>query len=258
MTQQWYYAKGGQQVGPVGFEEVQRLTADGQLSGSDLVWTESMANWQPASKVPDLMPRAIAAAAPVPAPAPASAAPTMQVADVPAPEPQAVYPNTAYAPAPPVAAATTYGQPGYAPLSYASPGQGVVMASERSLELLRQTRPWVRFISVLLLIVGALYAVFGVIGFVGAMATSSRNAPYMGGQMVAVAVVSIVYLSAAFYLGKYGTKIRDLLNHRRSEDLEAALDAQRSFWRLVGIMMIVGLGLVVVLVLVIAIGAARF
>jgi GYF domain 2 len=258
MARQWYYAKGGQQVGPVAFEEVRGLAAGGQLSRSDLVWTEGMAEWQPASKVPDLMPSAVAAAAPVPSPAPASAAPTIQIADAPAPLSHAAHPNEAYAPAPPVAAATTYAQPDYAPLSYASPGQGVVMASERSLEMLRQTRPWVRFISVLLLIVGALYAVFGVIGLVGAMATSSRNAPYMGGQMVAVAVVSVVYLSAAFYLGKYGTKIRDLLNNRRSEDLEAALDAQRSFWRLVGIMMIVGLGLVVVVLLIVAVGVARF
>lgn len=52
----WYYASGGQQQGPVKTVELQRLAAAGQLLPSDLVWTDSMANWAPASAVNGLFP----------------------------------------------------------------------------------------------------------------------------------------------------------------------------------------------------------
>ena len=56
MATQWYYARGGQQQGPVSFEELQAMAVRGQISGGDLVWSEGMANWSPASSVANLMP----------------------------------------------------------------------------------------------------------------------------------------------------------------------------------------------------------
>ena len=253
---QWFYAKGGQQAGPVSFEEIQRLASAGQLAGSDMVWAEGMANWQPAGTVPDLMPRAAAAAAGAPSSAPVFSAPTVSISEAPAAQSQqAAYPNASYDSAP--AAAGPYAQPGYAPLSYASPGQGVVMVSERGLELLRQTRPWARFISIMMLIGGALYAVFGVIGLVGTLAASSRGTSFLAGQMIGAALVAIVYIALGTYLGKFATKIGQVVNARRSEDLDAALDAQRSFWRLSGILMAIGLGIVVVVLLLVVLRLAR-
>ena len=52
----WYYAPGGQQLGPVPFADLQGLAARGQLAFNDLVWTEGMSQWQPASQVAGLMP----------------------------------------------------------------------------------------------------------------------------------------------------------------------------------------------------------
>jgi len=51
---EWYYGKGGQQEGP--FDEVtlrQRIAA-GQVSPTDLVWREGMAEWLPLSQVAEL------------------------------------------------------------------------------------------------------------------------------------------------------------------------------------------------------------
>lgn len=69
--EQWYYAAGGQQQGPVAVEVLRQLLAMGQLQPADLVWRQGMANWQPAASIPDLirMDPVSAAAAPVAAPA---------------------------------------------------------------------------------------------------------------------------------------------------------------------------------------------
>ena len=56
MAAQWFYSRGAQQLGPVSFEDLQRLAASGQLQPSDMVWTEGMANWSPASAVANLLP----------------------------------------------------------------------------------------------------------------------------------------------------------------------------------------------------------
>jgi hypothetical protein len=54
MADNWYYAKGGQQQGPVSEAELKRLAEAGQLQRGDLVWHEGLANWQEAGTVPEL------------------------------------------------------------------------------------------------------------------------------------------------------------------------------------------------------------
>jgi hypothetical protein len=51
---EWYYARGNQQQGPVTLPAVQDLIRSGQLQPTDLVWRQGMANWQPASQVPEV------------------------------------------------------------------------------------------------------------------------------------------------------------------------------------------------------------
>lgn len=51
----WYYAQNGQQHGPVTEEALKMLIARQQLSPDDLVWSEGMADWQPASTVGGMM-----------------------------------------------------------------------------------------------------------------------------------------------------------------------------------------------------------
>lgn len=62
---QWYYAKGGQQHGPVPTEELKALILSGAINpASDLVWNPGMADWLPAAQVPELFGNAEPAAAP--------------------------------------------------------------------------------------------------------------------------------------------------------------------------------------------------
>jgi GYF domain 2 len=52
---EWYYARGGQQSGPVGFEQLGELARNGGLDAAkDLVWTSTMADWVPAGQIPGI------------------------------------------------------------------------------------------------------------------------------------------------------------------------------------------------------------
>ncbi len=43
----WFYAKNGQQNGPVEKEQLDELFRIGQITSSDLVWNDSMSDWAP-------------------------------------------------------------------------------------------------------------------------------------------------------------------------------------------------------------------
>lgn len=51
MAAEWYYASGGQQLGPVNTEELRSLLRDGSLKPSDLVWKDGMPDWSPAATI---------------------------------------------------------------------------------------------------------------------------------------------------------------------------------------------------------------
>ena len=50
---EWFYARAGQQHGPMPTDEVARLLAGRELAATDLVWREGMASWMPAGDVPE-------------------------------------------------------------------------------------------------------------------------------------------------------------------------------------------------------------
>ena len=47
----WFYAKDGQQTGPVEFSEIERLYAAGQLTAESMIWQEGTPNWVKLSTV---------------------------------------------------------------------------------------------------------------------------------------------------------------------------------------------------------------
>src|SRR5881394_2477763 len=108
---QWYYAKSGQQLGPVTGEQLQQLARSGQLARGDLVWTDGMAEWLPASSITQLQFLTVEPAAPA--------------ADYTSPQPgygQSQYPQQGYGQQP--YSQPGYGQQPYAGSGYAQPGYG--------------------------------------------------------------------------------------------------------------------------------------
>jgi len=54
MSEEWHYTVGGQQGGPVSTAQLKQLASSGQLSQTDMVWKQGMADWVPAGKLKGL------------------------------------------------------------------------------------------------------------------------------------------------------------------------------------------------------------
>ena len=131
------------------------------------------------------------------------------------------------------------------------------------IESLVKTRPWVLLIGIVM-IVGCVFMVFGglamfalgnVAGFgaegLGPMAGAGVGAAYL--------VLAVLYFFPALYLVRYAGAIKRI-GPANPAAMEEALARQASFWRLVGILTAVLIGLYVVAIAVVAaiavIGAA--
>jgi hypothetical protein len=105
-----------------------------------------------------------------------------------------------------------------------------------AVEMLRQTQPWVRFLSVLAYIAFALV-------LIGALVVLAFGVSTGSGEMLFVfpiyALLGALYLAPAIFLGRYASCIARLRMSLRARDLEGALAAQKSFWRFAGILALV-------------------
>lgn len=135
---------------------------------------------------------------------------------------------------------------GLGTLSYSMPQMEPLVFTDRAMAMLRQTRPWARFISILIWISAALMIVVGV-----GMALVMLLGRISGGIDTIVFLVypllALLYIMPAVYLGRYASRIAQLDRLRRSDVLEATLEAQKSFWRFVGIVALTIIGLYVVI-----------
>jgi len=204
MSVVWHYVQNGKALGPVPEEQLKVLLSTGTLRAEDLVWREGMPGWLAARELPELV-----QAAPLQA-APSQAAPNPYVA------PQTSLNAPVAATAGPVSA--------------------------EAVELLRRTKPWVRFFSVLgilgivLMGLGALAMVALSFGPFRAMPLAARI-----GMGVLYLVLAFLYAPPVLYLHRYANRIRDLVEENSSLHLESALRAQKSFWKYLGMFTVITL-----------------
>lgn len=210
MAAQWYYAQNSQQFGPLPVEQLRSMFSTGALRPSDLVWSDGLSAWTPAGQVPALQMAPAVYHQPAPAPA---------YAPAPAPSPAPAYATPASAPA--------YGQTGE--------------VSEEVVKLLRSTKPWVRFLSVLgfiglaLLVLGCIaILVIPIGGSMGSMSFLPRL-----GASAAYLLMGLLQFPAVLFLSRYASRIARLASSGDPSDLEDALRAQKSFWKYVGILTLV-------------------
>jgi hypothetical protein len=119
--------------------------------------------------------------------------------------------------------------------------------SDGAIEMLRLTRPWVQFMSVMCflgagLMLLASLSMFVMGAFAGA-ATSAAGKPPFPFPMAMLGLVylplALIYIYPGLKLWKYGASIGRMLTSRSTVDLEAALGEQKSFWKYAGIVTIV-------------------
>jgi hypothetical protein len=137
------------------------------------------------------------------------------------------------------------------PIEYASPGMlqyssrqmEALMFTPRAMDMLRQTRPWVRLVSILMFI-GAALAILGVLSMLAVSFAATRGS--FGAPMVMLILYTpfaLLYIIPAVYLSRYAARINDLQKLNRADVLEKALEAQKSFWKFVGILIVVMIAL---------------
>lgn len=121
-----------------------------------------------------------------------------------------------------------------------------------TLQALAGTKPWVRLCSILgfigagvLLLVGLAVIVTGVFGGMSPRQTTAITGFPMIAAGIFYLLMALLQLFPALKLWQYGSAIVRLISSGSNADLEAALDQQRGFWKFVGIMMVILIGLFV-------------
>ena len=104
------------------------------------------------------------------------------------------------------------------------------------------TKPWVRLVS----IIGFISAGFMILGGVaGGVAGALMGRPEAAVLIFIYPLMGLLYLVPSFYLFRFATRIGEYMQSGQEAQLELALDSQRSFWRFVGILSLIGIVLMV-------------
>ena len=141
MSDKWYFSRGGTEgQGPVTLQDLQAKCTFGDLSATDLVWRAGMPQWVAAISIPEL-----------------------------------VFPPTQN-PAPPPAQPVQVMPMGTVNYSQPHPDASINF-SPRAVDLLRQTRPWSRFIAVMIFIGSGFMILGGLALFATAAMGTNRNGP---------------------------------------------------------------------------------
>jgi hypothetical protein len=107
-----------------------------------------------------------------------------------------------------------------------------------------KTRPWVRLMAVLAFISVGFMALAGLFGGIAGVATGEPTVMIL---LIVYPLCALLYLFPAIYLWRYANRINDFVRDRSTASLEPALDAQRSFWKFAGIVVILSFVLALVI-----------
>jgi hypothetical protein len=119
--------------------------------------------------------------------------------------------------------------------------------TEGMLTALRGTKGWVLLFGILLFL-GAAFMLVGGFGMIAGMgiigAAGGKDGPpaaFFAAFGVVYLIFAVIYGFLAYYLVQYSVSIGTLLRNVRTQDLETALNHQRKFWKLAGIMALIGI-----------------
>lgn len=109
-------------------------------------------------------------------------------------------------------------------------------------DTLRSTRPWTRFLSILGFIAVAILILSGIAMMLGKnFLPKSTDSPALMLTGAINVAVSVFYLIPSIWLYKYSSAISRFLDGGGATELGNALVYQKSFWKYVGIMILVSM-----------------
>lgn len=110
--------------------------------------------------------------------------------------------------------------------------------ADKLIELLRQTKPWARFISILLQLSGGLMAAFSLMmAFYGI--TSAAYELILGSAMYFA--IACIYFFPGYWLWIFANKIVVYSFDKSNESLIGVVEAQKHFWKLLGISTVISI-----------------
>jgi len=145
--------------------------------------------------------------------------------------------------------------------AYALNASGEV--SQAVVQQLLGTKPWVRFMSVITFIGAGLMGLaavgIAIASSVGSAAGGTTKTLLSGPVGLGIAalylVFGCVYIIPGIKLWKYASSIASLVATGRDEDLVAALNHQRSFWKFIALLFMILIALYFVVILIASAGA---
>jgi len=233
----WYLrTEEGEQYGPVSKHELDSWMSDGRVDASCQLLHEGWEHWKWAEEVyPGL-----AEFAPSPAP--------------PAPEPE--LPTIHVSPSPRLEV-NPFASPTDVPAISVHDGHGDATGITPATTLaLAQTRPWVLFLSILGFLVGGI-VVLAAMGMAASavIGQGSQTVPMLAIGLVYL-IIAAIYLLVSYYLFTYASRIKSFVYSRSAFDLERAIVAQKSFWKLMGIFVVVGIVFYVLAIVAVIVGVS--
>jgi hypothetical protein len=126
----------------------------------------------------------------------------------------------------------------YTPSLAESPVDDPAAVPDHIVEQLRGTRPWVIFLAVLGFLGAGVMVLLGVVMMVVAGAATGSAAKLPSWVGLVYVVFSAICLVPAIYMIRYASSIGRLIRDPRMELLGAALNAQRVYWKALGLMCI--------------------
>ncbi|MEK7723066.1 MAG: hypothetical protein AAB336_01840 [Acidobacteriota bacterium] len=121
---------------------------------------------------------------------------------------------------------------------------------------LRATKPWVKFLSILMFISVGLMFLGGLVMMVSFSAPAGMRGAAFGPILgIIYWIFGGLYLAPAYFLFRFASSIDDLLKGGGDVAMEMALGSQKSFWRFIGITTLVVVSFYI-LFIVLAIGGA--
>ncbi len=242
-SDQWYVqTDGGEQFGPISKQELDSWVSEGRVDASCQVLQEHWDQWKWAEEV---YPQLAAAASAAPAGFSINAANT----------PTTKTSEARRGPPPLTPEVNPFASPKFVGESHEAEADGLTRKAKQSLA---ETRPWVLLFSILAFIGSGFGGLGGLGMLIAGLVQGGANgiAGIVSGVMLLGSAA--LYGFAAYHLYSYASYIKLYLRTSSPGDLEQALTAQKSFWKLVGIVTAVFLVLYAIMFLLIfALAAAR-